>query len=350
MNKISYIILLLILIIQCKDEYDFNTVNRAGLLVIDGSISDLPGPYFLNLGLTVSAHRRPDPVLNASILITDELGNAESYFSLGNGKYQLNGTSVIGRPGGSYTVSISLSDGRVYRSLTETIPTNSKPADSLYFSVDESKVISSAGIEVNNWNVNVYLSTKFGSDNLGYFRWSVDEVYSLFPTCWPGAISCPPICYIYQPISVYNLFVVDRRNYSGNSIKNIHLEARNVDYSFATRHYFNVVMHSMNSSTYSYWKKVQQLTTNRGSIFDSPPYTIAGNIKNINDTKEIVLGYFEASGQKMTRLFVDRGYIPTFVQTCFPNLPQDFIPNTNFCSDCTGLAGASIQEPYWFWH
>src|SRR5258708_18866284 len=98
MNKISYIILLLILIIQCKDEYDFNTVNRAGLLVIDGSISDLPGPYFLNLGLTVSAHRRPDPVLNASILITDELGHTESYFNLGNGKYQLNTTIVIGRP------------------------------------------------------------------------------------------------------------------------------------------------------------------------------------------------------------------------------------------------------------
>src|SRR5260370_33082240 len=98
MNKISYIILLLILIIQCKDEYDFNTVNRAGLLVIDGSISDLPGPYFLNLGLTVSAHRRPDPVLNASILLTEELGNAKSYFILGNGKNQLNGTSVTVAP------------------------------------------------------------------------------------------------------------------------------------------------------------------------------------------------------------------------------------------------------------
>jgi hypothetical protein len=352
MRKIVHLSLFVILFLlngQCKDAYQFETVGMDGLLVVDGEISDLPGPYFLSLGLTNNAQVRPDPVIGAFVSITDHLGNTENYIDLGGGKYQLSGTIVSGVPGGSYTLKITLPNGHYYESSQETIPTNTKLNDSAYFEVVNEETLSSEGQTVNNWRVNVFLNSSFGTATSGYFRWSVEEIYSLFPTCPPGAIECPPICYIHQPTSYYNLKVIDRKAFSGSYINGIKLEGRDVDYTFATRHYFNVYQHSMNTGAYNYWSKVQQLVSKRGSIFDAPPYTIAGNVHNQNNRNEMVLGYFEASGNKITRLFIDRGYIHTFVQTCFMYLP-DYIPNTYFCWDCTQIEGSSIVEPDWFWH
>lgn len=347
--QIGIFITLFLLNQQCRDAYQFNTVAEDGLLVVDGEINDLPGPYTLSLGLTNNANVRPDPLAGAFIAVTDHLGKTENYVDMGGGKYQLQGNIVSGVAGGSYTLKITLPNGHYYESSKETIPTSPKLNDSTYFEVVNEATQSSEGETVNNWRVNVFLNTSFESAAAGYYRWSVEEVYSLFPTCPPGAISCPPICYIHQPISYYNLKVIDRKSFAGSYLKGIKLEGRDVDYSFATRHYFNVYQHSMNTGAYNYWSKVQQLVSKRGSIFDAPPYTIAGNIHNPNNPSEMVLGYFEASGSKITRLFIDRGYIHTFVQTCFMYLP-DYIPNTYFCWDCTQIEGSSITEPDWFWH
>src|SRR5579859_4302127 len=231
MNRVIQFIVIGILFLlhgRCKDAYDFNTVSQPGILIVDGNINDLPGPYLLTLSTTVSANLRPDPVTKAFVTITDNQGNQEGYTELGSGKYQLTGTFVQGVPGRSYVLKIKLSDGRTYQSTSELLPTNGKLRDSVFFNVTENKVLSSEGASVNNWQVNIFLSSDLSQTNSGYFRWAVEEVYSLFPTCFPGAISCPPICYIHQPITYYNLKVINRANYAGSSLQNIELESREV--------------------------------------------------------------------------------------------------------------------------
>ena len=262
----------------------------------------------------------------------------------------MNGNTVKGRPGGTYTLQIKLPDGRTYQSTPEKMPVVSKPADSPFYRVVTDTRITN-GIEINSFMVNIYLNTSLAENNkTGLYRWAVSEVWNIFPTCLPGAISCPPICYIYEPYSRFNLKVVKAADYSEFAIRELLLLSRGIDFSFNGRHYFNVTQYSMNQQAYEYWNKVEQLITKRGSIFDAPPAIIPGNISNVSNPDELVLGYFEASATQLTRTFVDRGAIHTYVETCFYYDPYFSFTNiSQFCFDCTRHVGSTIVQPGWYW-
>jgi hypothetical protein len=104
----------------------------------------------------------------------------------------------------------------------------------------------------------------------------------------------------------------------------------------------------MNSAAYNYWKAIKQLTTNVGSVFQAPPYTIRGNIGNVNNPRELVVGYFEVSGQDLIRKNIDRGNIPTSIQSC-DLFSVDYNINFSYCHNCLIIAGSTITEPNWFW-
>jgi hypothetical protein len=334
---------------KCKEPYQFDTSDQEGVLVVDGSISDMPGPYVLNLGTTTDAQNLPSAVIGAKAYITDDHGNSENYFEVGNGMYQLTGNVIQGIPGRSYTLHITLTNGKTYQSTAELMPTYLKPLDSLFFKVVDETTITN-GVTIENWYVNLYLNTTFQQSGTEYFRWTVAEVYFVATTCPdspPRAFGCPDVCYVYQPNTLYNLNVINRAGYSQNSINDILLISRGVDYSFDTRHYFNVTQFSMNASAYNYWKAVQQLITDIGTIFQTPPYTIKGNVSNINNANEVVVGYFEASGQKVIRRYIDRGSIPATIQSCSTS-SDGFVPNTPFCQDCLILPGSTITQPAWW--
>jgi hypothetical protein len=335
---------------DCKEPYPIKTTAQDGLLVVDGAITDSPGPYFMTLALTNLPGLKPLPLANAMISITDELGNSEAYFEVAKGKYQLNGTTVYGRPGGSYTVNITLKNGRQYRSTTEVLPSVPKAIDATSIEVVNDKFINNIGQEVNRWQVHTYLDTTLPSNKNGRFRWSVSEVWNLFPTCYPGSISCPQICYIFQPVSTYNLVVINVKDYASTQLNNLSLMSRGVDLTFNGRHYFNVTQYSMNEGAYDYWSRVSDLLNKRGSVFDTPPSVIVGNITCLTNAEEIAYGYFEASGTQVTRNFIDRGVIPTYVESCFFYAP-DFNPFyvNNYCFNCSILPGSTFAEPDWFW-
>ena len=348
----SLLLMLLVALGQCKEAYEFDTFDQPDLLVVSGYVSDQPGPYPLFLGTTIGAKKTyPKPVLDAVAYLTDGDGNSESYESIGNGNYQLLGNKITGQPGGSYRLHITLADGRTYQSTLEVMPTSSKASDVVNVGVIQVKVLGFEDVPIDRWQINVNMTTTFQPPNNGYYRWSVEEVYMLVPTCFPGAFSCPDICYITAPYSPYQLNVVDRSNYSSPTIQGIQLLNHDVDYTFSSRHYFNVTQYGMNASCFGYWQRVKELVLRRGSIFDAPPATIRGNVSNVADPNEIVLGYFEASQVQVTRKFIDRGEIPSplHVPTCFYYDPDYYLYKPHYCSYCLNIEGAKKEPPSWFW-
>ena len=123
------------------------------------------------------------------------------------------------------------------------------------------------------------------------------------------------------------------------------LQSEGIDYSFSSEHIFNVTQYSMNKSNFQYWTKAQELIVKRGSIFDTPPAKILGNITNEADTNEIVFGYFEATGQKISRLKVSGGNSPVYIFTCLDYPERTYYP---FCQNCEYLAGSTHEVPSWW--
>lgn len=349
MKKVLPTILAMIALSQCKEPYNFKASVQGGILVVSGSISDQPGPYPLFLGVTSdSKSTYPIPVLNAVVYLSDDVGNTELYSEVGKGNYQLNGSIIKGTPGRSYKLNFTLKDGRSYQSTLELMPHVSKPVDEVKAQVVATKIEGELGVKIDLFQVKATLSTTFQPNGAGNFRWSVSETYALYPTCWPGSISCPDPCYITDYYSTYHLNVVRQSDFSDLTIRDMDLIIKDADYKFSARHYFNVTQFGMNNACYSYWKKVQQLVENRGSIFDNPPAIIQGNITNVSDPSELVLGYFEASTQQITRKYVDRGDVKVTFQSCNP-YDLNFNYHLVYCVDCIQLEGSTFVPPDWFW-
>ncbi len=342
------IFIILLTTTTCKDKYNFKVSASKGNLSVSAVITNLPGFQTIKLGTTAGPNFVPDPLTGAVVTISDELGNQEQLIDNGDGQYVFTQQTVTGRLEGSYMLDIITPDGEHYQSTSEVMG-KLVAKDSVYAIPAKESTISTEGVEISNYVVNVFLDTQLPkTTTTQYLRWAVDEVYCIIPTCVPGALRCPDICYVYQPFSKFNLKIIKTSDYSQPGLTGIPLQKRDVDFTFMVRHFFNVTQYSMNEKAYNYWKNVELISARTGSIFDTPPATIPGNIHNVKNPSELVFGYFEVSAAELTRVFIDRGYIPTDVTTCTWSFLYPEGTPYGYCRDCQSVKGSTITPPSWF--
>ena len=128
-----------------------------------------------------------------------------------------------------------------------------------------------------------------------FYRWDVEEVYSFQEAQLP--LSKFPFwvwktCYINNPVNAQRFFLFDGTRLNNENIRGLEIASRPADGTFLTRHYFNVFRYSLNFESFDYWRKVSQLTERVGSVFDNPPARLPSNISNIEDSDELVFGFF----------------------------------------------------------
>ena len=82
---------------------------------------------------------------------------------------------------------------------------------------------------------------------------------------------------------------------------------------------------SLAPNTYRYLKLLQDQSINTGTLADTPPAPLRGNIRNIKDANELVLGYFSTSSVSEVRVMLDRrnttGGLPNGLYSFINNRP-----------------------------
>lgn len=94
---------------------------------------------------------------------------------------------------------------------------------------------------------------------------------------------------------------------------------------------------------------MRELVNNTGSVFDTPPAPIRGNIQNVNDPDEVVLGNFEVANVKLTRIYTTQADVPFFIPevcTYSPTRRLDDYPKT--CLRCSEFENSSNDYPVWW--
>ena len=117
---ILIISILLIFFTSCEKVIyvDLNSVNPK--LVVEGNITDQPGPYIIRLSNTVNYY---DPnafpaVKGATITVSDNAGNSEILKETSPGVYET--SSLQGVSGRTYTMNIVTGDGTSYSAHSTT--------------------------------------------------------------------------------------------------------------------------------------------------------------------------------------------------------------------------------------
>ena len=107
------------------------------------------------------------------------------------------------------------------------------------------------------------------------------EAFRLSPTDFPDPFgSVPPSCYIVQNADPQRIVLFNGEDLKTTTVENLLVVSRIVDWIFLEKHHFTIYQSALTRDAMEYWRKVNILANQVGSIFDTPPADITGNIKN----------------------------------------------------------------------
>lgn len=106
---------------SCEKVIDIKTNNSTPQLVVEGNISNTPGPYTIKLSTSVNYDQSNTfpPVQNAVVKISDDKGNSETLKETTAGTYQT--ATLNGTVGATYSLYIKTTDNKEY-TASSTMP------------------------------------------------------------------------------------------------------------------------------------------------------------------------------------------------------------------------------------
>jgi Domain of unknown function (DUF4249) len=320
------------------------------------------------------------PELHAQVMVIGNDSDMHPLYEEGNGFYMSPQLGLNNNE--KYQLRILTSNGQTFQSDT--------------VSIRQTPAIDSVSWTEDTAGVNILVNTHDPQNSTWYYRWDYTETWqfsadlvSSFEWVNDQVVPRPPGDQIYNcwtTSNSTNINVATSSRLAKDVIYNYPLtnipsgsERLNSGYSIIVRQYAITV------DAYNYWQNLKQNTEQLGGLFDPQPSQIAGNIHNLSNAKEPVLGFISASSVSSQRIFISNhqlalewGYVPyylPFVQDslCFETLwqlPQMQIafdgPGPNFytlygtpdfgpgyfvvpaaCADCRVHGGTNIKPAYW---
>ena len=286
----------------------------------------------------------------AKIKIIDGQGNEESFRALGEGRYLAEGHTIMGKIGETYYIEVETGRG-IYRSIPETIPQPAKITD---FSFElTNQFVFGGNFATEKKFIEVGVDVALPESASGpYLRWEIEEGWKLVETQNPDPRVIPKVCYFREWFEPQDILLLNGERINTNKVENHHLISRIVDWSFFDKHVFAFYQQTLTGDAFAYWQDVDLLTDQVGSIFDVIPAGIRGNMYNVDDPEELVLGYFEAISVDTAIFSLTKNDLAPYrpIPRCLPSF-QDYgfgqrIPID--CLFCLGINGASLDRPEFF--
>ncbi len=339
---------LLLALQACISPYEPTLPDLPPKLVVDGLLTDLPGPHKLRLSYSAPFtnsdaifDRSPD---QATIWVSDDKGGRMEYIYLNTarGLYQTR-DEVRGVAGRSYTLHIKLADGRQYESKPELLRA-SPPIDTVV-----QEYSRRAGTRLKG-TFAVSVRTKDPATTGDFYKWKWTHYdpleiclyytnkfetppYRKFPCCVP----CWEISY-----SVGSGLITSDELVNGRAISQ---PIATVPYDSISPYYLLIEQQSLSKAAYQFWKRANEQTSITGGLFDLPPATVTGNLFNTANANEQVLGFFGVSGVSRKAYFVKRTGVGE--SPAAPS-PQVAYVLQNECYTCReGVFRTAIAPPEW---
>ncbi len=347
----AQLLLLVLLVVSCVTEFQPDAVSISPSLIVEGEITDQPGPYTVKLSRTADYSFKSLNLIEtgATVTISDNLGNQETLKESTGGFYRTNVGGMRGTPGRSYKLTIRTRSGNRYESQPEVLPAV-PPVQKLYY---ESNYVPPTGITAGKQTWAVYLDTK-DPDTLGnYYKWNWTH-YNFTEVCRKTFVSVPPpgrytgisCCSECWDITrCYNCISINSdANINGKAISRQPIAE--VPFTSLGRYYIEVEQQALSKGAYEFWKGVRQLTNNTGGLFDAAPATVQGNLRCVSKADERVYGYFGATGVSAGYLLVDRSAGQGSPTVDFPVIVP--YPTNPACITCENNLYRTPNKPRWW--
>ncbi|NOT76007.1 MAG: DUF4249 domain-containing protein [Cyclobacteriaceae bacterium] len=343
-------LLVFVLLSACVDHLDITLPEVQPIMIIEGKITDDPGPYTVLISKGVSLEDDSllrVPIERAKIKLYDDLGNSEDMVENTPGEYMSTGV-IRGQIGHSYHIGVEMADGGVFISEPDLLsPVGEIEAIKYEFearSIERPYIVEPANI------FKIFVDAKAIPGDKNYVRWKFTGTYKvitrpeLHTYYLQGVrISDPRPCsgYVVRPgssqivkvdectcctcwITEYEStpHLSDGQFISGDSYKNVRIgDVQISTESFFEKYLVEAEQMSLSKNAFEFFSLVRKQKSEPSNIFQAPMGNIAGNISSSNSQIPYI-GIFWATSIKTRSIYIERSAIPY-------NLPPPkFIPES----------------------
>lgn len=356
----------------CKKPYNPPPVAGDGsYLVVEGVINSGADSTIIKLSRTVNISSKitTNPVSGATLTVESDQNAIYPLTEITAGKYGAPGLNLDASH--QYRLRIKTLDDKQY--LSDFVPVNiTPPIDSVGYNI----------VSVPDTGLQIYVNTHNSNSSTRYYRWEYSETwrfhaayFSLFISNGSSIVERQPnqwrfFCFASDSSS--DIVLASSAKLQNNIIYQNPLtvisstsEKVELQYSMLLREY------ALTPDAYTFWTNLKKNTEQLGSIFDAEPSQIKGNIHNVNNPNEPVIGYISACTVQSKRIFISRNNLPDLWKPAYPYTcqidsdgsqgpgflipqPNDFVPmsgstyTSSICADCT-LRGTQTVPPYWIY-
>ncbi len=322
----TYVPVLFILAFSCITPYDPGIQEGQRRIVIEGLISTIPGSQQVRI-TTSAAYTNGSAganigVENARVYVTDDLNRRIDFTQAGSGTY-VAAPDVTGEVGRLYTLHVTTTDGQEYKSepdLLKPVP----PIDTVYWEYNRDKKSISVYVDLTDSPAlgDGYLWQWKHYEQLQYCKLS-ESIPDGNTTVQTPCLDCCTRC--WDVVQCYTCVNIAGDQYiNGKKVKKQLITE--VPYNSRSPYYLLIEQRSLSNNAYQFWNSVKVQTSSTGGPFDAAPAPIVGNIKNVANDKDKVLGFFGASAVIHLPYWLERDQINDS-----PNIPQP--------PDCPAISG-----------
>ncbi|MEZ0542360.1 DUF4249 domain-containing protein [Fibrella arboris] len=348
------VVLLALLVAACVEpaEPEFNaTVN---VIVVDGTITNLPEAQIVAINRSkadsLTGRFGSLPVTKARVEVVIDSSRVIAYSEIRPGTYQLP-DGFRAEPGHAYQVRFTTAEGTRYQSDQQVMPA-AVPIQNytVQFNANSLPGTQYGGLQAGH---DVAIDTQDPAGVRNYYRWDwllyerqdwcrscyqgVYAVYGILPrtyifgsyfvsgdklyeNCfvppfttdpsapqvsggyWYYDYECRTRC--WEIIRSYSLNLFDDTFSNGGLISSRRIAQ--LPFFQRTGALVQLRQASLTKEAYQYYKLFQQQTQNTGGLADTPPSAMVGNIRNVANSRENVVGFFTASGVAVVTHWLDR--------------------------------------------
>ena len=363
-----YVSLALLLLAACVTDFTPEVKGVSGILVVDGTITDGESVFRLSRSVGITDDiRSADTITNAEVSVERSDGVFFKASQESKGAYRaINGALD---PNLEYRLNISL-DGKHYQS-TFLKPLISAGIDSLSY--------QKKGREEP---VTIHVSSHAGPDDPPYYRWTYKENWEVKSALYanarqgangqiiwhnPNTSENTYYCWVTDSSSVLLLGTADKLA-ENRLVAHKLFEIPSSDERLSVLYHVEVSQMQIRKEAYDYFKILQDEIERTGSIF-SPIMSAGdnGNIFNVSDPDELVIGYVEVATVSREGMFLSYDmnlYLPVVDEVAYCRIFKKGVgmgsdesmlwyryPETvtfPSCVDCRTKPGATKNRPAWW--
>jgi hypothetical protein len=283
-----------------------------------------------------------DPVTDAEVYVLENNTRRINFTYTSNGIYSV---KDAGKVGNSYKLVVK-QGGQEYNSTPHIMQANSKIESARLVPVKES-ILNSSGTIVTKNTCNVRITSKLsdGKKPLNvYYRF-----FSMYEFVEDDIRVAPFLrtCYIEHRNDAGKITTLAGKDFKDNKAEDFKIYSVDHDYKFFYKYLVRVEQYSLDSASYDYWSKIQELVKPDRSIFDAPPGRVLNNITTSNPELQ-PFGYFSVASKEEFYLNTNSTKLgfPAESYCRLPGVP--FNQRRRECVDCRLFQNSSTTKPS-FW-